>query len=62
MGKPTGSNEVRGTVFNYFTTFYKVTSSQIIIIAGIWDNRRNPGDLHKNVKLQWQYPNQKQLL
>ena len=50
VGKPTDFNEVRGTLVTHFTIFYKITSDQIIIV-GIWDNRRNPNDLHKNLEL-----------
>ena len=50
IGKPTDFKDVRGTLVNHFTIFYKITASQIIIV-GIWDNRRNPEDLHKNLEL-----------
>lgn len=50
IGKPTDFDEVRGTLVNHFTIFYKITFDQIIIV-GIWDNRRNPDDLHKNLEL-----------
>jgi len=50
LGKPTGFDEVRGTLVNHFIIFYKITSSQIITVA-IWDNRTNPDDLHKNPQL-----------
>ena len=49
-GKPSDFDEVRGTLVTHFTIFYKITSNQIIIV-GIWDNRRNPNDLHKNLEL-----------
>jgi len=50
LGKPTDFDELRGTLVNHFTIFYKITESHIIIV-GIWDNRRNPDDLHKNLEL-----------
>jgi len=33
IGKPTGFDEVRGTLVNHFSIFYKITSSQIIIVG-----------------------------
>jgi peptidyl-tRNA hydrolase len=50
LGKPTDFDEVRGTLVKHFTIFYKITPNQIIIV-GMWDNRRNPNDLHKNLEL-----------
>ncbi len=50
IGKPTDFDEIRGTLVKHFTVFYKITVSHIII-TGIWDIRRNPDDLHKNLEL-----------
>jgi plasmid stabilization system protein ParE len=50
LGKPTNFKDVRATLVSHFSIFYKVSPDQIIIV-GIWDNRRNPGDLIKNVQL-----------
>jgi len=50
MGKPTGFKDVRVTVMGHFSMFYKITSSEIIIV-GLWDNRRNPDDLRKNLEI-----------
>ena len=49
-GKPTDIKNVRVSLVNNFSLFYKVSSDNIIIV-GIWDNRRNPDDLHKNLEL-----------
>lgn len=38
IGKPTDFDEVRSTLVNHFTIFYKITTSHIIVV-GIWDNR-----------------------
>ncbi len=35
---------------SHFSIFYKVGEEQIVIV-GIWDNRRNPDDLHKNLEI-----------
>ena len=50
VGKPTNYKDVRATLVHHFTLFYKVTEQEIIIV-GIWDNRRNPDDLYKNIEL-----------
>lgn len=49
-GKPTDFDDVRATLVNHFTIFYKIAEEEIII-AGIWDNRRNPDDLYKNIDI-----------
>lgn len=55
-GKPTDFDDVRATLVNYFTIFYKITNefykitNEEIIIVGIWDNRRNLNDLYKNIE------------
>ena len=48
LGKPTDFKDVHVTFVSHFSLFYKVTPSEIIIV-GIWDNRRNPEDLIKNI-------------
>lgn len=50
IGKPTDFDEVRATLVIHFILFYKVTEKEIIIV-GLWDNRRNPDDLHKNLEI-----------
>ncbi|MGN6340391.1 MAG: type II toxin-antitoxin system RelE/ParE family toxin [Ginsengibacter sp.] len=50
LGKPTDIENVRVSLISHFSLFYKV-NNQNIIIVGIWDNRRNPEDLHKNLEL-----------
>jgi plasmid stabilization system protein ParE len=50
LGKPTDNKNVRVTLVSHFSIFYKVLSDEINIV-GIWDNRRNPDDLHKNLEL-----------
>jgi plasmid stabilization system protein ParE len=50
MGKPTNFENVRVSLVSYFSIFYKVLADKIIIV-GIWDNRRNPEDLYKNLEL-----------
>ena len=50
LGKPTDFEDVRVSLVSHFSIFYKVTEEEIIIV-GIWDNRRNPDDLHKNIEL-----------
>ena len=50
LGKPTNFRNVRVSLVSYFSIFYKVSADQIIIV-GIWDNRRNPEDLYKNLEL-----------
>jgi plasmid stabilization system protein ParE len=48
IGKPTDFKDVRASLVGYFSIFYKITETKIIIV-GIWDNRRNPEDLRKNI-------------
>jgi len=48
LGKPTDFKDVRVSLVSHFSIFYKVWEEEIIIV-GIWDNRRDPGDLHKNL-------------
>lgn len=50
LGKPTDFDNIRVSLVNHFSIFYKVDQNEIIIV-GLWDNRRNPEDLHKNIKL-----------
>jgi toxin YoeB len=50
LGKPTDFNDVRVSLVSHFSIFYKVREEEITIL-GIWDNRRNPDDLHKNIEL-----------
>jgi plasmid stabilization system protein ParE len=50
LGKPTDFKDVRVSLVNHFSIFYKVFEEEIIIV-GVWDNRRNPDDLHKNLEL-----------
>jgi hypothetical protein len=40
----------RVSLVSHFSIFYKVREEEIIIV-GLWDNRRNPDDLHKNLEL-----------
>lgn len=49
LGKPTDFNDVRVSLVSHFSIFYKVREEEITIL-GIWDNRRNPDDLHKNIE------------
>jgi len=49
FGKPTDFKDVRVTLVNNFSLFYKVKEDAIIIV-GLWDNRRNPDDLYKNIE------------
>lgn len=49
LGKPTDFKDVRVSLIKNFSLFYKVNKENIIIV-GIWDNRRNPEDLHKNLE------------
>ena len=49
IGKPTNFKDVRATLISHFTVFYKINPEEIII-SGIWDNRRNPEDLLKNLE------------
>jgi toxin YoeB len=49
IGKPTDYDKVRATLVSHFTIFYKATGTEIIIV-GLWDNRRNPDDLRKNLE------------
>jgi hypothetical protein len=50
LGKPTDFENVRVSLVSHFSIFYKVYVDEIIIV-GIWDNRRNPDDLRKNLEL-----------
>ena len=50
LGKPTDFDDVRVSLISHFSLFYKVNEINIIIV-GVWDNRRNPEDLHKNLEL-----------
>jgi plasmid stabilization system protein ParE len=50
IGKPTDFENVRVSLVSHFSIFYKINSSEILIV-GIWDNRRNPDDLHQNLEL-----------
>ena len=50
IGKPTDFKDVRVTFMAHFSMFYKVKLNEIIIV-GLWDNRRNPDDLRKNLEV-----------
>ena len=50
LGKPTDFKDVRVSLVSHFSIFYKVYEEEIMIV-GMWDNRRNPDDLHKNLEL-----------
>ena len=50
LGKPTDFKDVRVSLVSHFSIFYKVKGEEIIIV-GLWDNRRNPDDLYKNLEL-----------
>ncbi|MHA4807581.1 type II toxin-antitoxin system RelE/ParE family toxin [Flavitalea flava] len=50
LGKPTDFENVRVSLVSHFSIFYKLDQDQIIIV-GLWDNRRNPDDLLKNLEL-----------
>ena len=50
LGKPTDFENVRVSLVSHFSLFYKITDQEIIVV-GIWDNRRNPDDLRKNLEL-----------
>jgi plasmid stabilization system protein ParE len=50
LGKPTDFKDVRVSLVSHFSIFYKVRGDEIIIV-GLWDNRRNPDDLHRNLEL-----------
>jgi toxin YoeB len=50
LGKPTDFKKVRVSLVNNYSLFYKV-DKDVIIIVGIWDNRRNPEDLRKNLEI-----------
>lgn len=50
LGKPTNFLRVRVSLVSHFSIFYEVTDTEIVIV-GIWDNRRNPDDLRKNLEL-----------
>jgi hypothetical protein len=41
---------VRVSLVSHFSIFYKVQDKEIIIV-GVWDNRRNPEDLHANLEM-----------
>lgn len=47
-GKVTDFKDVRVTLIAHFSIFYKIKTNEIIIV-GLWDNRRNPDDLQKNL-------------
>lgn len=49
LGKPTDFKNVRVSLVNHYSLFYKV-EAEVIIIVGIWDNRRNSEDLRKNLE------------
>jgi plasmid stabilization system protein ParE len=51
LGKPTDFKDVRVSLVNHFSIFYKIQSKEIFIV-GVWDNRRNPGDLRNNIELE----------
>jgi hypothetical protein len=48
-GRPTDFRDVRVSLVSHFSIFYKV-EEEMIIIVGLWDNRRNPDDLHANLE------------
>jgi hypothetical protein len=50
LGEPTDFENVRVSLISHFSLFYKANKDNIIIV-GIWDNRRNPEDLRKNIEL-----------
>ena len=50
LGRPTDFKDVRVSLVSHFSIFYKIRGEEIVIV-GIWDNRRNPGDLHKNLEV-----------
>jgi len=50
LGKPTDFKDVRVSLVSHFSLFYKVSNDDIIIV-GIWDNKRDPGALRKNLEL-----------
>lgn len=50
LGKSTDFKDARVSLVSHFSIFYKVGDEEIIIV-GIWDNRRNPDDLHKNLEI-----------
>jgi plasmid stabilization system protein ParE len=50
IGKPTDFYDVRVSLVSNFSIFYKVRTNEIVIV-GIWDNRRNPEDLRKNLEV-----------
>lgn len=50
IGKSTDFEDVKVTFMAHFSMFYKVTETEIIIV-GLWDNRRNPEDLRKNLEM-----------
>ncbi len=50
LGKPTDFKNVRVSLVNHYSLFYKV-EPEVIVIVGMWDNRRNPEDLRKNLEI-----------
>lgn len=50
LGKPTDFKNIRVSLVSHFSIFYKLLNDEIIIV-GIWDNRRNPNDLYKNIEI-----------
>ena len=50
LGKPTDFKDIRVSLVSHFSIFYSVTDSEIVIV-GIWDNRRNPDDLRRNLEI-----------
>lgn len=50
LGKPTNFKNVRVSLVNHYSLFYKVETN-VIVIVGIWDNRKNPEDLRKNLEI-----------
>ena len=49
LGKPTDFKDVRVSLVKNYSLFYIANKANIIIV-GIWDNRRSPEDLHKNLE------------
>ena len=50
LGKPTDFKNVRVSLVDHYSLFYKL-EKDVLIIVGIWDNRRNPDDLRKNIEI-----------
>ncbi|HRO41869.1 MAG TPA: type II toxin-antitoxin system RelE/ParE family toxin [Flavipsychrobacter sp.] len=48
VGRQTNFKDVRVSLVEHFSVFYKINEKEITIV-GIWDNRRNPDDLKKNI-------------